>query len=82
MRLVGATDGFVRRPFLLDGLVSGLLGGALAAGLAWAAFRVVDRVLIRIEWLPLPWVAAGVVVGAAFGLLSSAIAVRRHLRAV
>ncbi|HEX2190961.1 MAG TPA: permease-like cell division protein FtsX [Longimicrobiaceae bacterium] len=82
MRLVGATDGFVRRPFLLEGLVSGLLGGLAAAALAWAAFRVVDRVLIRIEWLPLPWVLAGVAAGAAFGLFSSAIAVRRHLRAV
>jgi cell division transport system permease protein len=82
MRLVGATDGFVRRPFLLEGLVAGLLGGALAVGLAWAAFRVVDRVLLRIEWLPLPWVVGGVLAGAAFGFLSSAIAVRRHLRAV
>lgn len=82
MRLVGATDGFVRRPFLLEGLVSGLLGGLAAAALAFAAFRVVDRVLIRIEWLPLPWVAAGVAAGALFGLLSSAVAVRRHLRGV
>ena len=32
MRLVGATDGFVQRPFLLEGLASGLLGGLLAAG--------------------------------------------------
>ncbi|HEV2149851.1 MAG TPA: permease-like cell division protein FtsX [Longimicrobiaceae bacterium] len=82
MRLVGATDGFVRRPFLLEGLVSGILGGLLAVGLAFAAFRVVDVVLLRIEWLPLPWVAAGVGAGAVFGFVSSAIAVRRHLRAV
>ncbi|HEX7242567.1 MAG TPA: permease-like cell division protein FtsX [Longimicrobiaceae bacterium] len=82
MRLVGATDGFVRRPFLLEGLATGILGGFVAAGLAYAAFRLVDTVLIRIQWLPFEWVVAGVAAGAAFGLLSSSVAVRRHLRAI
>ncbi len=35
MRLVGATDGFVRRPFLLEGFAKGVLGGALALLLTW-----------------------------------------------
>ena len=32
MRLVGATDGFIRRPFLLEGALKGLLGGLVAVG--------------------------------------------------
>ncbi|UCD25702.1 MAG: ABC transporter permease, partial [Gemmatimonadota bacterium] len=38
MRLVGATDGFIRRPFLLDGLIKGALGGIAAIGLNYAAY--------------------------------------------
>jgi cell division transport system permease protein len=82
MQLVGATDGFIRRPFLLEGIFTGILGGALAAGLTFGAFRLVDTVLLRIEWLPFAWVVAGVGAGIVFGFLSSAVAVRRHLRAL
>ncbi|MDQ3242309.1 MAG: ABC transporter permease, partial [Gemmatimonadota bacterium] len=42
MRLVGATDGFVRAPFLIDGFVKGILGGLLALVLTWAAYRTID----------------------------------------
>lgn len=82
MRLVGATDGFVQRPFLLEGFLAGLLGGAAAAGLTWGAYRVVGSLLFEIAWLPGEWVGLFVVVGAVFGLLSSIVAVRRHLGAV
>ncbi len=82
MRLVGATAGFIQRPFLLEGLITGLLGGGIAAGLTYAAYRIIDQSLYRLEWLPSWWMVAGIAVGAAFGFLSSAVAVRRHLRAV
>ena len=82
MRLVGATDGFIRRPFLIEGLISGIAGGILAIGLTWAAFQMVSAGLIRLSWLPGSWALAGVLAGAVFGLASSALAVRRHLQAV
>jgi cell division transport system permease protein len=82
MRLVGATNGFIRRPFLIEGLIAGLVGGMLAVALTYGAFYVVDLSLIRIAWPPAAWALLAVAVGGGYGLLASALAVRRHLRAV
>ena len=82
MRLVGATDGFVQRPFLLEGFAAGLLGGLLAAGLTWGTYRVLGDTMFTVEWIPSEWIFLVVIVGTAFGLLSSTIAVRRHLAQV
>jgi cell division transport system permease protein len=43
MRLVGATQAYVRGPFVLEGMIQGGLGGLLAVGLLWAGFRIVAR---------------------------------------
>jgi cell division transport system permease protein len=82
MRLVGATDGFVQRPFLLEGLASGLLGGLLAAGLTWGTYRILGDNMFRVAWLPSEWIVLVVLIGTGFGLVSSAVAVRRHLAQV
>lgn len=82
MRLVGATNGFVRRPFVIEGLLTGLFGGCLAVVLTFATFRFVNASLLQIHWLPPGWAAAGIATGAVFGLMASAAAVRRHLGAL
>lgn len=82
MRLVGATDGFIQRPFLLEGLLTGLLGGGLALSLTYATFKVLSRTVFRLAWLPQHWVLAGIATGGVLGLLASAAAVKRHLRAL
>ena len=82
MRLVGATDGFIRRPFLVEGVLAGLFGGLAAVGLTFAAYRLVDVALLEIAWIPGIWLVATVAVGAAYGLMASGLAVRRHLRVI
>jgi cell division transport system permease protein len=82
MRLVGATNGFVRRPFLLEGAFTGALGGLLAAGITWVSYQLVSRAIFRLEWIPVSWVLAGIAGGALFGLLASGLAVRRYLQEV
>ncbi len=41
MKLVGATNGFIRRPFLLEGLIQGAIAAAIANGLHWLLFHLV-----------------------------------------
>ena len=82
MRLVGATDGFVRRPFLLEGFVKGVLGGAIALVMTWAAHSVITRYLVRTEFFDSKIALAGLFFGAMIGLLGSALSVGRHLRHV
>lgn len=79
MRLVGATHGFVRRPFLIEGFIAGLLGGGLALALTYGTYDVLSDRLLALEWLPAMWVAAGIVAGCVLGVASSALAIRRYL---
>lgn len=80
MRTVGATDSYVRRPFILEGLVTGLGGGLLALALTWGMYRAVERMLLSLAWLPGLWIAAGLAAAGILGMLAAGRAVRRELR--
>ncbi len=82
MRLVGATNGFVRLPFLIEGLLKGALGGLLAVGLAWLTHTAVSRSLFETVFFTPAQIALGVLAGATLGFLGSLMSVGRHLRAV
>jgi cell division transport system permease protein len=82
MRLVGATNGFIRRPFLVDGLFKGLLGGALALLLTWLAHGAINRYLLETTFFDRNVAIIGVVCGGLIGLVGSALSVGRHLRSV
>lgn len=82
MRLVGARNGFIRRPFLLEGALAGLIGGLLAWGLTYGTYRAVYAYLFEIAWIPATWIGIGLGVGVLFGTVSSALALRRHLKEI
>jgi cell division transport system permease protein len=82
MRLVGATNGFIRRPFVLEGLMAGALGSLLAVPATYLVFRFLSDSVIELAWLPDSWIVAGVVMGSIFGMGASIVAVHRHLKEI
>jgi cell division transport system permease protein len=41
MKLVGATNGFIRRPFVVEGIIQGLIAGILSVGLMYLGFHYI-----------------------------------------
>ena len=89
MKLVGASDGFVRTPFVFEGLVQGLIGASLAAlAVVWLNFLFVDWAREQLPFVPISGdsvdtlfvLAVLLVVGVVIGVLGSFLSVTRFLR--
>lgn len=91
MQLVGATNGFIRAPFLLEGASEGLLGGSLAAIMVLGGYTYLHgRISASLTFLELLYgfefmtlLALGIILlGICLGLVGSLIGTRRYLRLV
>lgn len=82
MKYVGATDGFIRLPFLIDGLMRGVAGGLLALLLTWFANRTINRYFLQTIFFDGKMIAIGILSGALIGVIGSSYAVGRHLRRI
>jgi cell division transport system permease protein len=92
MKLVGGSDGFIRRPFLYLGFWYGLLG-AIGAGALIALTLILLREPVatlaslygsqfRLAGLSLPEVGVLLGAGATLGFVGAGLATARHLRAI
>ena len=91
MKLVGASDGFVRTPFVFEGLVEGLIGAGLAAlTVIWINFLFVDWAGDALPYVPISAETVNtllvlvllVAVGVAIGGVGSFLSVTRFLRKI
>ena len=82
MENVGATAGFIQRPFLVEGLMTGLLGGIVALALTYGAYRLVGHAVLAVLWIPDGWTFAGILTGGFLGMLAAGRSVRRELRSL
>ena len=85
MQLVGATSGFIRKPFLNRSVLFGFLAGNISSGLLWVLLRFTDRQiegvigLVKLEQLAL---LGGVLllVGSIVGYMSTFAAIKKYMR--
>jgi len=93
MKYIGATDGFVRAPFLLEGMVLGLIGAAIPLTVLYFLYNTtVEYILTRfnvltgvVDFIPV-WkvyqtlLPMGLALGIGIGLIGSFLTSRKHLR--
>ena len=93
MKYIGATDFFVRAPFVVEGLIIGLIGSAIPLGLIYSLYNyIIDFINVNFSILTdlLKFVSIGDIfrylvpislgIGAGIGFLGSFTTVRKHLR--
>ncbi len=91
MRLVGATDGFIRIPFLIEGFFQGVSGAILSVGLLFLFYQsfllksgpFMKAYLGPIVFSFLPWNSIGgiMLVGICLGFLGSSLSLAKFLKA-
>ena len=93
MKYIGATDFFVRAPFVIEGIIIGLVGAAIPLALIYFVynkalnfikeqFNVLSKLLnfLPVEEIFKNLVPVSLIVGVGIGFLGSFVTVRKHLR--
>ena len=90
MKMVGATNGFIRLPFVVEGFTLGMLGAALGFGLEWVMY---DALVVKIaevdalqlfkfvpfEHLLIPMIATFAAAGLFVGIVGSWTSIRKFM---
>ncbi len=93
MKYIGATDFFVRAPFVVEGLLIGIIGAAIPLGIIYFIYiKAMNMILERfteigsiLQFLPVETIFRTLIpvslgIGAGIGLIGSFVTVRKHLR--
>ena len=91
MKMVGASNSFIRFPFVVEGLILGLIGGGLAFLAEWGLYQLLTEKLmtglignlvtiIPFNVLFLPMLCVYLLIGIVVGVFGSSIAIRKFLK--
>ena len=90
MKMVGATNGFIRLPFIVEGFTLGMIGAALAFGLEWVMYdALIDRIamadslqlfkLVPFNTLLIPMIITFAAAGMFVGVVGSWTSIRKFM---
>ena len=89
MKAVGATDSFVRLPFMIEGMTIGLLSAVITTVILYFVYNAVDDTIMNqlqisslIPFSEFMWLIFGIfaAIGCFAGLFSSAFMINKYLR--
>lgn len=91
MKLIGASDFFIRGPFIFEGMYLGLIGAGIPLGILYFCYEMMIKFMrsefsaLSLEFLTMDQIYAGLVpislaIGLGIGFCGSYLTVRRHLR--
>lgn len=93
MKYIGATDFFVRSPFVIEGILIGLIGAMIPMGIIFVIYNQVLEYIVTkfsmltklLSFVPVETIFAqllpvSLLLGAGIGFLGSIVTVRKHLR--
>ena len=90
MKMVGATNGFIRLPFVVEGFTLGMIGAALAFGMEWGLYDALVEEIALVDSLKLftfvpfqelliPMIATFVFAGLFVGVVGSWTSIRKFM---
>ena len=89
MKAVGATDTFVRIPFVVEGIVIGIVSALLAEGILYFCYRVATETIVKtlnttdiVKYGDMAWILLAIFVGIGLfaGIIGSLIMISKYLR--
>ena len=94
MKSVGATNGFIRWPFVIEGMLLGIISAAVSLGAVWGVYEItkssiasmlgnvmdIGDNLVEFKEYALLILAAFLVIGILSGVVGSMVSIRRYLK--
>lgn len=89
MKVVGATDSFIRLPFIIEGIVIGLISAVISEGMVYLCYRIAGDTmkaaiktgsLVGFSGIALQMLGLFVIIGVLAGLIGSVFMINKYLR--